>query len=121
MMVMRRVLAVLLLVLVAVLPGCRVPGEPAAPPPSSPAATTPAGISMPDVVGQNAAVALDALKKTGFENIDLGTTDGRRVVILPQNWTVETQSAKPGTELAPDAKVVLGCAGVGGSRWPWEA
>src|SRR3954469_20949399 len=114
MMVMRRVFAVLLLVLVAVLPGCRVSGEPAAPPPSSPA-----GVSMPDVVGQNAAVALDALTKTGFENIDLGTTDGRRVVILPQNWTVETQSAKPGTELAPDAKIVLGCARVGGSRWPW--
>jgi hypothetical protein len=83
--------------------------------------TTPAQLTMPDVVGQNAAVALDVLDKTGFENIDLGTTDGRRAVILPQNWTVEAQSAKPGEELAPDAKIVLGCARVGGSRWPWEA
>jgi hypothetical protein len=32
------------------------------------------------------------------------------LVILPQNWTVRTQSAAPGERLAADAKIVLGCA-----------
>jgi hypothetical protein len=41
-------------------------------------------------------------------NIDLGTVDGRFVVVIPQNWTVKSQSAKPGIHLAPDAKIVLG-------------
>jgi hypothetical protein len=38
-------------------------------------------------------------------------------VILPQNWTVKAQSAKSGSRLAPDAKIVLGCARIGGSKW----
>jgi beta-lactam-binding protein with PASTA domain len=67
-------------------------------------------LTMPDVVGQNASVALDRLTKLGFTNVELGTVDGRLMVILPQNWTVKTQSAKPGTRLAPGDKIVLGCA-----------
>jgi hypothetical protein len=69
----------------------------------------PMTIAMPDVVGDNAAVAMDTLKKLGFTNIELGTVDGRPVVVLPQNWTVKEQSAEPGELLAPDAKIVLGC------------
>jgi hypothetical protein len=36
--------------------------------------------------------------------------------VLPQNWTVKAQSAKAGSQLAPDAKVVLGCGRIGGMR-----
>jgi hypothetical protein len=67
-------------------------------------------IVVPDVVGQNAAVALDQLHKLGLKNVDLGAVDGHQFVILPQNWTVRTQSAQPGSRIAADAKLVLGCA-----------
>jgi hypothetical protein len=56
----------------------------------------------------------------GFTNVDLGTVGGHRIVVLPQNWTVKTQSAKAGTQMAANAKVVLGCARIGGNRWPWS-
>lgn len=114
---MRRTLAVLLFVLTLALTGCADSGGPTAPAPS-PTTSTPALVAMPDVIGQNADVALDMLHKLGFTNVDLGTVDGRRVVVLPQNWTVKTQSAKAGTRLAMDAKIVLGCARIGGSHWP---
>jgi beta-lactam-binding protein with PASTA domain len=78
--------------------------------------TAPAQLTMPNVVGQNADVAQDSLKKLGFTNIDLGTVDGHHVVVLPQNWTVRAQSAKSGSHLAPDAKIVLGCARIGGNK-----
>jgi hypothetical protein len=79
--------------------------------------TAPALLTMPNVVGQNADVAQDSLHKLGFKNIDLGTVDGHHVVVLPQNWTVKAQSAKSGSHLAPDAKIVLGCARIGGAKW----
>jgi hypothetical protein len=57
------------------------------------------------------AVALVAvLSGLGFTNIDLGTVDCRPAVILPQHWTVKTQSARPGDRLAADDKIILGCA-----------
>jgi hypothetical protein len=101
---MRRLAVVL--ALLAALGGCSLTTPQQAPPPSA----APTVIVMPDVVGQNAAVALDKLHKLGLKNIDLGTVDGHEFVVLPQNWTVKTQSAHPGEKLAPDAKVVLGCA-----------
>jgi hypothetical protein len=55
-------------------------------------------------------VALDRLHKLGFKNVDLGTVDGHEFVLLPQNWTVKTQSARPGDKIAADAKLVLGFA-----------
>jgi hypothetical protein len=104
---MRRLPAVLaLFALLAALAGCSLSTAQQAPTPT-PAPTV---IVMPDVVGQNAAVALDKLHKLGLKNIDLGTVDGHEFVVLPQNWTVKTQSSPPGDKLAPDAKVVLGCA-----------
>ena len=108
---MRRLLVVLALVvgLVVADAGCANPlRQPNAPVGSTPTASA-ALIAMPDVVSQNAAVAVDKLKRLGFTNIDLGTVDGRPMVVLPQNWTVKTQSAKPGDQLAADAKIVLGC------------
>lgn len=95
--------------------GCGTdPGQPGAPPAPS---TAPALIAMPDVVGQNAAVAVDKLTKLGFTDIDLGTVDGHSVVVLPQNWIVKDQSAKPGERLPADAKIVLGCARIGDRGW----
>ena len=108
---MRRIAAALLLALTLALAGCDASAlGPPAPAPS------PARLTMPDVVGQNADVAQDSLRKLGFKNIDLGTVDGHHVVILPQNWTVKAQSARPGSRLAPDAKIVLGCARIGGDK-----
>jgi uncharacterized protein YceK len=103
---MRRLLA--LLALCATLAGCGVyaPATPATP--ATP--TTPATLVMPDEVNKNAAVAVDELHKLGFTNVDLGTVDGHEVVVLPQNWTVKTQSSAPGTRLRSDTKIVLGCA-----------
>ncbi len=103
---MRRILA--LLALCTVLAGCSAPPPAIATTPTS--NPSPVLLTVPDVVGRNAAVALDELHKLGFSNVDLGTVDGHRVVILPQNWTVKTQSAAPGSTLAKDAKIVLGCA-----------
>ena len=102
---MRRVILVLLAVL-ALTAGCAA----ATPSTGVPSSTAPALATVPDVVGHNAAVAVDELKRAGFGNVDLGTVDGHKFVALPQNWTVKTQSAKPGDRLPRDAKIVLGCA-----------
>ena len=109
---MRRMGAALLLALVLALAGCGDTGLLKAP-----ATSAPTRVTMPDVVGQNAAVARAALHKLGLKNIDLGTVDGHKFVVLAQNWTVKAQSAKPGTRLEPDAKIVLGCARIGGRSW----
>jgi PASTA domain len=102
----------ILLVLLATLAGCSLgtakPGPPV--PPPTPTATAAALVGMPDLVGQNAAVAVDRLHKLGLKNVDLGTVDGHEFVVLPQNWTVRTQSAQPGDRIAADTKVVLGCS-----------
>src|SRR2546426_183497 len=102
---MRRVLVVLLSTLV-LLAGCAS----VTPSTGAPASSPPAIATVPDVVGHNAAVAQDELKRAGFTNVDLGTVDGHKFVALPQNWTVKTQSAKAGDRLPQDAKIVLGCA-----------
>ena len=112
---MRRAQIFLLIVLSALaLTSCK-PGLGAAAPSAAP--SSPAQLTMPDVVGQNADVAQDTLRKDGFTNITFGTVDGRRIVVLPQNWTVKTQSAEAGAQLDPDAKIVLGCERIGGTRW----
>jgi beta-lactam-binding protein with PASTA domain len=105
---MRRILT--LIALCAVLTGCTTPFTPANVTPAGTNSATPATITVPDLVGKNAAVALDELHKLGFKNVDLGTVDGHEIVILPQNWTVKSQTAAPGSKLASDAKIVLGCA-----------
>ena len=113
---MRRILVLFALLFLAAGCGTLTPARTASPPPpaapAAPATTAaePVLIAMPNVVGQNADVAVDKLKKLGFTNVDLGTVDGHRIVVLPQNWTVRQQSAAPGERLAADAKIVLGCA-----------
>jgi hypothetical protein len=103
---MRRILV--LVTLCALLAGCNA--IPAAPGTTTTPTASPTLLVVPDEVDKNAAVALDELHKLGFTNIDLGTVDGHKVVLLPQNWTVKTQSAAPGTRLAGNTKIVLGCA-----------
>jgi hypothetical protein len=110
-MAMRRIAAALLLALTLTLAGCDASALGRTAP-----TTAPALLRVPDVVGQNADVAQDTLRKLGFKNVDLGTVDGHHLVVLPQNWTVRAQSAKSGSHLAPDAKIVLGCARIGGDK-----
>lgn len=67
-------------------------------------------VTVPAVVGKNAAVAEDELKRAGFTKIRFSSGDpDHRVVLLPQNWQVEKQSAVPGSNLEPDAVFVLTC------------
>ena len=108
-----RRLLVLVAVLTALLAGCSLPAtQPGSGTPTTAAAASPSPklITVPNVVGHNADVALDELKRAGFNNVDLGTVDGHKFVALPQNWTVKTQSAKAGELLPGNAKIVLGCA-----------
>jgi hypothetical protein len=97
--------------LVPVAAGCTYDSGPApgyTPPPHS-ASPTPVRITIPSVVGQNAATALDTLKGLGFTNIDLGTVDGNMMVLVPENWTVQTQTPPPGQRRQHGSKIVLGC------------
>jgi hypothetical protein len=67
-------------------------------------------VKMPDVRGQNAAVAQDYLHKLGFTNIRLGTQDDLDDwVVLPENWTVKKQSMKAGRKVPTDTLIVLTC------------
>ena len=113
---MSRVFAVLLMAVIALTATACQP-DPAQPAPT-PSASAAVLITMPDVVGQNAAVALDTLTKLGFTNVDLGTVDRHAIVVMPQNWVVAAQSAKAGEQLLPDAKIVLGCQRIGQRPWP---
>jgi hypothetical protein len=71
-------------------------------------------VEMPDVKGQNAAVAQDHLGKLGFTNIDFGTQDpAEGFVVLPENWTVKKQSTKPGRTVPTDTLIVLTCTKIG--------
>lgn len=72
--------------------------------------STPDTITMPDVRGENAAVADATLRKLGFTNIQYGSQDEEdKLVIMLANWTVIKQSARPGAKLAPDDLIVLTC------------
>ncbi len=65
---------------------------------------------MPDLVGENAAVADDTLRRLGFTNIQYGSQDkdDKFVIWLP-NWTVTKQSVEPGEEVPLDTLIVLTC------------
>lgn len=65
---------------------------------------------MPNLIGKNAAIADDELKRLGFTNIQYGSADpDDKVVLLLANWTVTKQSAKAGERLPSDALIVLTC------------
>jgi hypothetical protein len=70
----------------------------------------PRTVKVPDLRGENAAVAQDTLEQLGFTNITFGSADKDDTwVVLPQNWTVKKQSAAPGKKLALDTLLVLTC------------
>lgn len=65
---------------------------------------------MPNMVGQNAAVADDQLRKLGFTKIQYGSQDPNdTVVLLLSNWTVTKQSTAAGTQVTTDTLIVLTC------------
>ena len=76
----------------------------------APPSPTAKRITMPNLVGENASVAADKLKKLGFTKIEYGSADGDdAVVLLPQNWTVKAQSPKAGAQVSTGDLVVLTC------------
>jgi hypothetical protein len=76
----------------------------------SPSGTPVKTVTMPKVVGENAAVADDKLRKLGFTNIQYGSQDeDDKVVLLLTNWTVAKQSAKAGGKVSTDTLIVLTC------------
>jgi hypothetical protein len=90
--------------------------RPATTAPSSPTpprtTTPPPPPAMPSLVGKNAAIATDELKRLGVrpENVTYGSADPLyTVVLLPQNWTVVKQEPPAGTQLAPGEQIVLSC------------
>lgn len=67
-------------------------------------------ITMPNVVGENAAVAEDRLKSLGFKRIEFGSGDASRgLVLVPANWTVLKQSPAAGAKVPAETLVVLTC------------
>jgi hypothetical protein len=105
---MRRVLVLVLLLTTTLLAGCKLNDDLRSSGAADPSATT-KSYTVPNVVGKNADVAADELKRAGFGNVDLGAVDGHKIVVLAQNWIVKTQSAKAGDRLPANAKIVLGC------------
>ncbi len=77
--------------------------EPAPPP-------APTTVTMPNLVGMNAAVAEEKLKQLGITNVRFGSQDELDTwVVLPENWTVTKQSAKKGSKVDVDELIVLTC------------
>jgi hypothetical protein len=94
-------------------PAAALPTKADTPAPLSPV-EKPAQVAMPDVRGQNAAVAGDYLAKLGFTNVTYGSQDQLDSwVVLPENWTVKKQSAKKGRKLPTDTLIVLTCTKTG--------
>jgi beta-lactam-binding protein with PASTA domain len=69
-----------------------------------------AQLEVPDLVGLNAAIALEELRMAGFTNIQLGSVDEDDTVVLAaSNWTVVEQSAVPGAVQTSSDLIVLSC------------
>lgn len=80
---------------------------PPAPPKQNPPPTI---VTMPDVVGLNAAVAEDRLNKAGLKNLKFASGDERyRFVLVVKNWTVTKQSTPAGARIDKDTLIVLTC------------
>jgi len=75
--------------------------------PATPVA--PSTVTLPDVVGQNGAIAEDALRGLGLSKLQLAADakSGKQVVISPANWTVTKIEPKAGTTVRTDQTVVI--------------
>ena len=82
---------------------------PATQAPAPAAAVAPSTATIPDLKGQNGAIAESTLKGMGFTNVKLAAdkSSGKSVVLLPENWTVTKVEPKPGTNVATDQVVVV--------------
>jgi hypothetical protein len=76
---------------------------------SSDATAAPKIVTLPDVVGQNGAIAQDALQSLGLTKVDLAAdaTSGKQVVLVPENWHVTKIEPKAGTQVRTDQTVVV--------------
>ncbi|NMI01214.1 PASTA domain-containing protein [Pseudonocardia acidicola] len=66
-------------------------------------------MTVPELKGQNGAIAESTLKGLGFTNVRLAAdpASGKSLVALPENWTVTKVEPKAGTELPPTQLVVI--------------
>ncbi|MGH3669392.1 MAG: PASTA domain-containing protein [Pseudonocardiaceae bacterium] len=107
---------------VLLLAGCGATPAPApttvtvpAPAPAAPGAASsdptgaPKTVTLPDVIGQNGAIAQDALRTLGLTKVDLAAdpTSGKEVVLNPANWHVTKIEPKAGTQVRTDQTVVV--------------
>ena len=79
---------------------------------AAPAITTsaaPQQLVVPgNLVGENGAIADSQLKAAGFKNIQYASgTSGVHMVILYQNWTVQSVEPGPGTPVSADSPLVV--------------
>ncbi len=90
------------------------PAYTAAAPPLTPlpvqtsTAAAPAGITIPDVTGQNAEIARTQLEGLGLTNVELASTNPKySMVIMARNWTVVGIEPAPGTTVAAGSPVIV--------------
>jgi len=88
------------LVAVAFLAGCQGVG--------SPHVARTGTVTMPNLVGKNAATAKDDLERLGFadDRIKLSPR-GHLFVAMPSHWAVDAQSEKPGARVDLQGLIVL--------------
>jgi beta-lactam-binding protein with PASTA domain len=81
----------------------------AAPEASVTTSATPSMVMLPDVVGQNGAIAQDTLTTLGLTKLDLAAdaASGHQIVLNPANWTVTKMEPKAGTSVRTDQAVVI--------------
>jgi beta-lactam-binding protein with PASTA domain len=70
---------------------------------------SPSTVTLPDVVGQNGAIAEDALRSLGLSKLQLAAdkNSGKQVVISSANWTVTKIEPRAGTKVRTDQTVVI--------------
>jgi beta-lactam-binding protein with PASTA domain len=81
----------------------------AAPEASVTTSAAPSMVTLPDVVGQNGAIARDTLTTLGLTKLDLAAdaTSGHQIVLNPANWTVTKMEPKAGTQVRTNQTVVI--------------
>ena len=66
------------------------------------------GNTVPNVVGQRLSAAERALSSAGYRSVKpIDDTGRNRIVIDPQNWTVDAQTPAAGTAAATGTTITL--------------